>query len=295
MPYLGIDEQSTYIDVTCDGYVARVYSGGSEIFIGRIYDPDAVGTTPWFTFGSKCVVGGTTYALSENTGIAVTVIENTSIRCIINAVGDFEDSSQGSLANESGSSLILTFYPDRFTQEIQFVNSGTITLSDSAINGFCFMEAVTANIASEDAVYENAGSESLVTSDAEYNSADYIGITSTEMNIIGINFEETRAGASTFGQYVDDPEGLRFRWNNGTLTAETHTMSVMWIIDSAEREGSAKLYDSADRLEQGIQYTNPALLTFNEGSAVTSGTGHTSIGTDGFASDGAYHIQGEYS
>jgi len=67
-------------------------------------------------------------------------------------------------------------------------------------------------------------------------------------------------------------------------------MSVMWIVDSDEREGSAKLYDSADRLEQGIQYTNPSLLDITTGTAVTSGAGVTSIGTDGFGSDGAYHI-----
>ncbi|MCK4501258.1 LamG domain-containing protein, partial [Candidatus Babeliales bacterium] len=51
-----------------------------------------------------------------------------------------------------------------------------------------------------------------------------------------------------------------------------------------------KQYNSTKRLEQGIQYTNPSELTITTGTAVTSGTGHTSIGTDGADSSGAYNI-----
>jgi len=255
MAYLTVDEQATYVDVTCDGYTARVYSNGSEAFLGKIYDSDAVGTDDWFTFGSKVDVGGTVYAISEDTGITLEVIENTPTRVVLRAVGDFEDSAQASLANESGSTVTMTFYPDRMTYHVNFNATGSITLADSTDNGLAFMDSVTANLANEDSKYESAGSESDAGSSGVQSSADYIATISDECDVTGISLESTLGGGTgTYIQYIGDPGvALRFGWNNGTVTAAT-TLTMMWIIDSAERTGSAKLYNSADRLAMGDQY-----------------------------------------
>jgi hypothetical protein len=49
-----------------------------------------------------------------------------------------------------------------------------------------------------------------------------------------------------------------------------------------------------NRAARTSQYQNESDLTITTGTAVTSGAGVTSIGTDGFGSDGAYHIGVEY-
>jgi len=234
--YLTVDEQATYIDVTMDGIIARIHSDGSDEYIGEILDPNNL-STAWMRFGSKVDVGGTVYAISEDTGIAVTLQESTSIRVVIKVAGDFEDSSQSSLANESGSELWLYIYPDRIVQHLKFNATGSITLADSTDNGQCFMDSVVANIANEDSKYESSGTETDAGSDGEQNSADYIATLSDEINIIGVNVDESLGGGTaTFGQYIDDPGvSLAFEWNDGTITAAS-IMTVAWHIDSADRE-----------------------------------------------------------
>jgi len=240
-PYISVDEQATYIDVHCDGFVARTYSNGSEAFLGRIYDPTI--TDIWFTFGSKVVVGGTTYCISEDTGITLEIVENTSTRVRLRAVGDFEDSGQSSLADESGSSLELYIYPDRIAMTAKFNATASITLSDNAANGLCFMDTDT--ITSGDSKYESTGSEADAGGDGVQSSADYIATLSDECNVQGIMTESTLGGGdSTYIQYIDDPGvALRFGWNNGTVTALT-TLTVMWIIDSTDREKNSIFSDT---------------------------------------------------
>jgi hypothetical protein len=173
-PYLSVDEQATYFDIAMDGVVARIWNNGSEAFIGKIYDKDAVGTTDLFSFGSKVVVGGTTYCLSEDTGIVVTVVENTPLRVVLRAQGDFETSAQSSLANEADSVLWMTFYPDKIVMRIKFNVTASITLSDNAANGLIFMDSVIGNLTAEDSKYESGGSETDAGGDGSQASADYI-------------------------------------------------------------------------------------------------------------------------
>jgi hypothetical protein len=227
---------------------------------GKIYDPDAVGTTDWFSFGSKVDVSSTIYALSEDTGLSVDLIENTSQRVVLRAVGDFEDSSQSSLANESGSILWIHIYSDRILTKIEFNVSGSITLDDSDSNGLLFFDSVSENLTNENSRYENSGSESDAGSDGEKNSADYIATLSDECNVQGVLLDSSLGGGTaSFGQYIDNPGGaLRFRWNNGTITANSD-ITVVWVFDSASREQSVKIYNATDRLAMGDQYKDVIL------------------------------------
>jgi len=291
MAYLTVDEQSTYIDVYCDGYVVRVYSNGSEAYLGKIYDPASVGTTDWFAFGSKVVVGGTTYAISEDTGITLEIIESTPIRVVVRVRGNFEDSSQNDLTNEAESIVYLYIYADRMVQKTIFNATDSITLSDSAVNGICFMDSITANIANEDSKYENADSEADAGGDGAQNSADYIATLSDECNVQGVLVDYSLGGGtSTLNQYIDDPGvALRFGWNNGTLTAVS-SMVVVWIIDSADREYGSKKYSSTERLEMGDQYKDTTIDNPTTGSWADDLVIPANVGVDGFAADGAWHV-----
>jgi hypothetical protein len=208
-PYLSVDEQATYFDITMDGVVARVWDNGSESFIGKIYDKDAVGTTDLFSFGSKVVVGGTTYAISEDVGIVVTLIENTPLRVILRAQGNFESSAQADLSGEQDSVLWMIFYPDRIAMRIELNVTASITLSDNAANGLIFMDSVIANLTSEDSKYESGGSETDAGGDGSQAGADYIATLATEIDIMGVAIENTLGGGTgTYVQYIDDP-GVR--------------------------------------------------------------------------------------
>jgi hypothetical protein len=201
-----VDEQATYFDITMDGVVARVWDNGSESFIGKIYDKDAVGTTDLFSFGSKVVVGGTTYAISEDVGIVVTLIENTPLRVILRAQGNFESSAQADLSGEQDSVLWMIFYPDRIAMRIELNVTASITLSDNAANGLIFMDSVIANLTSEDSKYESGGSETDAGGDGSQAGADYIATLATEIDIMGVAIENTLGGGTgTYVQYIDDP------------------------------------------------------------------------------------------
>lgn len=282
MAYLRVDEQATYFDIYMDGVVARVWNNGSEAFIGKIYDKDAVGTTDLFSFGSKVVVGGTTYAISEDTGISVTMIENTPLRVVLRAQGNFEDSSQSDLSGEQDSVLYMIFYPDKIAMRIELNVTASITLSDNAINGLIFMDSVVGNLTNEDSKYESSSSEADAGGDGSQTSADYIATLSDECNVQGIMIDSSLGGGTgTYVQYIDDPGvALRFGWNNGTITADS-VLEVMWIIDSAEREGSAKIYDSTDRLAMGDQYKDLEIDLTEGGSRVFDDGSHQYLEYDG--------------
>lgn len=233
--YLTVDEQSTYIDVYMDGAVARFHTDGSDAYIGEILDPNNLATA-WARFGSRVDVGGTLYAISEDTGITVTLKENTPLKVVIHVGGDFETSAQASLTNEADSEIYFTIYCDKIIQHVKFNASASITLADSTDNGMCFMDSVVANIANEDSKYESSGTETDAASDGEQNAADYIATLSDEINITGILINESAIGSATFGQYIDDAGvSLAFEWNDGTITALS-TMTVAWLIDAADRQ-----------------------------------------------------------
>jgi hypothetical protein len=301
-PYLIVDEQATYFDIYQDGFVSRVWSNGSEAYIGKIYDPDNVGTTDWFSFGSKLVVGGTTYALSEDTDISVVLVENTPIRVTLRAQGNFEDSSQSDLSGEQDSVLWMHFYPDKICMRLELNVTAAITLSDNANNGLIFMDSVIGNLANEDSKYESGDSEIDAGSDGSQPSADYIATLADEINVLGVAIENSLGGGTaTYIQYIDDPGvALRFGWNgSGTITADTE-LEVIWILDSLDRGGSAKLYNAAYRIVIGNQYKDAVLdQSPSKGDDITdmifpvripSGTLH-SDGVHFYEPDGNYEVK----
>ena len=292
-PYLELAEENTYIDVTCDGYLLNFNFGGTVRGYPYIYDP----TKTTELVRASCAING--YYLGNDDTATVSILEDTPTRVVLQVEGYFDDDYAGgndnlqntTPADAERAKYTFTIYPDRFVTSVSWTIATTVVISydnSSGITGL--LENACTN---ESNIYETSGSEDSDTGD-DKDSAKYIGWTSDEINIQGICLEHSESGPS-FHQRLNADGDAIFQWESGTMAVGTHTMSVMWIIDSAEREAGDKLYgtDAAGqtgRLQQGIQYTNLDLLDITTGAAVTGGIDDDT----GFHADGAYHIGVEY-
>ena len=296
-PYLRIDEQSTYVDVYCDGYVVNLRTDSAADYQGRIYDPSK--TDVWgYLYSQVIAVSSTYYHLPRDPSLTVEIISNTPTRVVIRITGNFYDN--GGTSYLAGSNKVTEYYyiySDRYCHQIIWDTDGQVTIDN-------FNQAVNApsGIIEGDAVsfsgiYESTGSES--TGSVNNSTSDYIGLTASggELIIIGSCLEQSlESGTATFAQVIpstDDDAG--FIWNNGTVgtaaTNEIHTMTVMWIIDSADREYGSKKYTSTERLEMGDQYNDTTLADPITGSWVDDLVIPANIGVDGFAADGGHHVE----
>jgi len=264
MPYLGIDEQSTYFDIVCDGFIVRLLKGNQEGTGYRhatIYDTD--GSTELTGLGTSCRVVSPYYYLGADITRSVNLIENLPNRVRFRLFGNLcEATGNTALTNSTSVEQYLSIYPDRIVQSTKWITSDSITLMDSSKNGLSKFVTYYYSGTNETDVYENSGSESTG-GYAERNSADYIGMTSDEFIMFAIVLE--KSSQSGFIQYLEcvGGEGTVFGWNDLTLSAGTYTCTTILILDSENREGSALLYDSSvDRLAIGDQYKDFEVNTF---------------------------------
>jgi len=279
-PYLVIDEQATYVDVTCDGYVARVHYGGGQYHAISIRDPNNV-STEWIRMGSLVRQSTTSYALAQDAGVAVTIKEMNSVRVVIKLTGDFETGAYASLTNESGSEMWYYLYTDRILQRIKFNATGSITFDTSIYHGQCYADIQTANVANEVSKYESSGSEATQSVTAERNDADYLAVLSDEIDIMGINLlHDLGGGTAPYTQVlVTGGDRIGFRWSNGTVTALSE-MAVLWVLDSADRSGSAKKYDSTKRLAIGDQWKDLNIENWDDATYHTDLVGYWTCDDD---------------
>ena len=245
--YLTLNEESTYIDVFCDGYYVRVYTNNSGI--GLYNNSDVV----MAYLGSGFIYEGSFYyKLTLDSNKTIEIIEDTPTRVRIRIVGNlYENGTPGYLANSDNIEIIYTFYADRFTTDIKHVTSGTITIG--TISQHCIdLEPSAANLTNEVVITESSGSE--ITTTGDRTVSDYYGIKSDEINIHVIVLDHDEQGA-TFISYVNSASQLSSGYSTATdLTAGTHTFSALFIIDSQEREYGQKKYTETERLEMGEQY-----------------------------------------
>jgi hypothetical protein len=285
--YLTVDDGTAgQIDVYCDGYVVRVNgsSTGSDNFI-YIYDPDAVGSTVWVGFGGA-VIDTSQYQLGR--GGTATIIESSPLRVVIKFSTNFTSSTSATLTNSTSVDFRLVFYPDSIFYEFKWViGSGGVNVDNSINNRTVFSAGVAGNLTSEANIEESGGSEA---SGGNYSSAsgDYCGFTSDEINAIVVSLYDSTSSGSLYNYNAGS---CGFRWNNTTVAEGTHLHYGFINIDSADREGSAKLYTSTERLEMGDQWKDTTIADPTTGSWVDDLVIPDNVGVDGFASDGALHVE----
>jgi len=237
--YLTVDEQSTYIDVHCDGYIYRIYFGNNET-IDRLYDPtlSVLGNFYYELYEE----GNTRFGTNMDRDRIAYVTEATPTRVVVKRVGNFEDSDQNTLTNSDSYTQTFTFYSDRIVTHLKWVTSDTIDIDNNTTNRIiAFYEDGNtspiniANISSTEKYHEEDGANDPDLLGVYRSSDDYIGFKSTEINITGINIEHT--DDSNYIQRLNNAGDMQFSWNDAdTFPAGTHTMTVVWLIDSADRE-----------------------------------------------------------
>jgi hypothetical protein len=267
-PYLTVDEQSTYIDVFCDGYVFRILTdeqNNNQI----IQILNLAGDTVFAYIYCHFSVSSTFYDLRGDGERATNIIEQNSSRVKIRVKGNFEQrSAETELANSTFVELIITIYPDGFLITSKWTTSGSITIDDDTGHSICGRLFIT-NVTNNDIYYENSGSESDA-SVATYNSAKYLLAISDEINIQIINVSNLYdLNTATWNQRCTGSSAyINFGINNGSVNANTHTETNIFVIDSAEREGSAKIYNETDRLAMGNQHKDREIDLTQGGSRV---------------------------
>jgi len=248
MAYLTVDEQATYVDVLCDGYTVRIYKTSTNSYFGDVY---ISGTREMYLYSA--IRSGSTF---YNTGMAdpktVELLENTSTRVQVRITGIYRSSTPADLTGCDAVTTVLTFYADRFIHNTQIEANVTGITVDGYLYCAGRISMIDSNpMANEDGIMESSGSEVDMAVNQYHDSAKYCGIIGDEATYIGV----VLAGSGTIRQFANGSDaGPIFGWNDVTLAEGAHDLQVMWIIDSAERTGSAKLYNSADRLAMGDQY-----------------------------------------
>jgi hypothetical protein len=290
-PYLSVDEQGTYIDVSCDGYLMSFPIDTSVVVTLDVYDPTK--TTKWFTDYRQVHSGGNYYHIQEDSNKVVEIIENNSIRIKIRVKGNFDRTTgptNNYLANSDSIEVVFTVFPDRYFVDIEWICSGTVAVLNHVV--MARIAGSAANLTNENSVYENSGSESNAVDDTYYAGADYIGWTSDQVNAtISKLYDSGFDLAPSQYNFVD---GSCHLTNDGSSdeTAGTKIMRYVVVIDSASREGSAKIYNSTDRLAMGDQYKDAILdQSPSKGDDVTDMVFPARISSGTLHADGAHHYE----
>jgi len=189
----------------------------------------------------------------------LTVTETNDSRVVITMVGGLYDSSQNQLSTHVVTE-IYTCYPDRFTYwlSIDVVTSDIVITSNSVYNRMGGILAAQAAITGEAVIYEGSGSESTASDDTDYNTADYLAITSDECNFLISNLL-----CDGTLQLRYDLSGINMILNvrmSGTLTAGItyDHVNVIWV-DHEDRDDT-QLYDlEADRIIIGNQNADDSI------------------------------------
>lgn len=280
-------EDSSSIKVTCDGYIFLLKKTISYTLISIRNSSD---TDNHAAISHQFFSGSKIYRLGYDENRVSTVLVNTRTYIHLRVVGKPDYTWPGTeyLAN-ADLQIDFHIYSDRICVELRLKASGTL-ISDSNTCGFSALMSGT----NEGNIYGTT-SESIESNQWKYrNNENYIGCISDECNIFGVVLRQSVPDGSTttFVQQNWNTGECWWNWWGGNIVAGTAKMALMLIIDTPDRAAGSKLYTPEDRIAIGNQYKD-SILSLSSGSAVTSTalTGCTAIGSSGFGSNGAWHLE----
>jgi hypothetical protein len=292
-PYLELTEETDNYYVYCDGYYIRLQRSFSSSEWIEFYDNDD-NLICWSDI--QIALSGANYTdVSADPSTEVITDYKTFVKLIITGIPRVGSTD---LTNCTAFKTTYIFYPDRFTKTVEFTLSSSIDLVSSSANNRIL---TIGGSGFSGTLHGTDSAESAASSyDETPTGINYVVMINSAMNIMIIPMHDT-VTPNLLTEKCDSSR-VALSWNghdtddfNTTISAGTHVLSGIFIIDSAEREAGDKLYgtDAAGqtgRLQQGIQYTNLDLLDITTGAAVTGGIDDDT----GFHADGAYHIGVEY-
>lgn len=257
-PYIEVAEESTYIDVTCDGYIFRIANVSNEDYL-QIRTPDNTAVIDPSRLNVR--IGGAYYDLGNgSSNIAWAILENTPTRVILKVNGELTNSSGVScgIAVE----LVFRIYSDFFITTINLITTSDVTIDNNG-GAYGYLRFATGTATDRNG-FEGTTSEAYTDNANECTTENYFGSETNLFNWWQIILQDDHPSYFfAFNRY----ESPAFYWNNITLTTGRHSMTVITYIDSVYRAGSAKLYSSTDRLAMGAQWKDLGIKFDNVSTA----------------------------
>ena len=266
-PYITVDEQSTYIDVTCDGWSWNIKNTVTSTRFGYLAN-QAGGVEFFHTYLFRVYVSSTTYALVYDSNYTCAVLNSSPDRIVLKCSGNLCDSSHSVLTNSVSVDVYIYIYSDKIFFDFKWVTeTGDIVIADSDSGNILIRYDDTGITASN--INESNGNEVVNNYTNHVSSVKYCGALSSDINVQLISvYDYESAPYFLYSGPSGDPSA---HWNDITIPPGTHRAMLCAILDSAEREGG-KQYDSTDRLNLGNQYADISASTdptLNNGSAST--------------------------
>jgi len=324
--YLKVDEQATYIDVFCDGFVYRLYTNVHNDWPWKIRN--LANSSEWGEARFSIENGGTEYYYRYDASKVVTILENTPNRVVIKATFLPRDSGgSNSPTNLTNVDLWIYFYPSGIiVYDMLFNCSGDVTFDDE-IKQYGLGTRFS-GMTNTDGFIEDSGSET----DTAHNNTNTTGLycvsKSDEMNIQTIVMYSDNT-TTLYNRY----ESYTAIWNDMTVVDGDRLVLVLVMDSSESSKGDGDFLDwdtdidtnavavgaicgqSADslryychtahtagagneppdtdywweyRMTLGVQYNDLVMAAPTTGSEVTDLVIPMDLSSDGFASDGRH-------
>ncbi len=240
-PYLGVEEQSTYIEVAADGWKMRINTDTQSSPPPTTAVIDEIDGTFSPTAKVNIVntlnINGYIYTLGYDQSKVVEIIENGSNRVITKTIGRLRDAGNFDYPGIVQCIVYLVIYDDLIIVDHEMITNASLPLNDDNGNAFVKLELLGAQVTGEAGIREDAGSELSASNNTTYNTAKFLGFRSNEINAIGISlYDSFVLGTATWRQYVGGLYGNYLGPNNGTLLAGTHRQIAAICIDARKRE-----------------------------------------------------------
>lgn len=275
-PYIGVAIESTYIDVTCDGYILRIQT--TSIWLGLVSILDPTGTDTWARCDPGCRTSTQKVSISYDSSRSIKIVEDTPLRAVIDISGNFKQNDGTVLSSSTSVDWIVTIFTDRIVIDFTWVVGSAIILGSYDQNNqlMCADIAVTgpANIAEDGSGAEVAYGD-WATID---NGRTYRGWVSDEINITESFF--VGSSATNMLRRSRGPGNTITGFGSGTIAAGTHNIVNVLMLDSAERETTTPATAWTDTNFSAEDLVVNDSIGYECISAVTSGdSGVTEPGT----------------
>jgi len=136
MPYINVTEESSYIDVECDGYTLN-FLANDDYYFFRI--KDSSGTE---VFRDNFIIhdGTTMYKFPYDPNIDLTVLSESAVCVVIKASGYFYDTyAGGGTALSDKGNYVFTIYPTHITLDFSWALTSEVTLGTASYGPTAFV------------------------------------------------------------------------------------------------------------------------------------------------------------
>ena len=284
-PYLGVDEQSDYIDVECDGYTWHFTWSDWDAYPVRIDDP--ISAAHLGKIMEILYVGGTAYKAKYDPNRTVVLSAVTDTRVDVVLTGTYYASRGGAqIPNALTYTILLTLYENSAFARITLHVPATTTI-DRANYGSLF-GLVCYNTNHRIYNYGTATTDTTTTGALiDVTSYNYAGEREDSFNYQGILIENDSTPATEitliYGYYNVNPVG--------TLATGDYKYTIGYFMNAPDSVNDV-IPDSTARLAIGNEFTNISTDLTTTGVPVTGLSDPATIdSTSGFAADGAFHVK----